>query len=647
MRVFHKLASSSLVFSLLVAAIGQFAAIHSQRTLREAVRAGSATVAAETMDKIDRCIQRRIEDLQVYARVQRLQEALAESNERFDRMADPLAHIHKLDEKWMASPEHVLSPWMHALLDARLSELLRKEVEIEDFYRRQYGYTLFGEVFVTNKYGANVAQTGWTSDYDQADEAWWHHAKDRGTYIGDIDYDASARILSLELAVAVTDAQGAFAGVLKAVWNVEEIFGIIANVKDASEHRSTTLDLLSDGGQVLYHVGPLVLAGDGTTAFVVSAPSQGYRDFEGLPWTLRMGYDPEEIFAPVAELRRVLLALSVGVAAAALLGGLLLARHIARPIVALTEVAKVVSQDKDYSVRAAPVSHGEMHTLVDAFNTMLGRIQQHNQALIATNVRLSAEVTQRKRVEHEQKLLLDQLEARNQELKDFAYVVSHDLKAPLRGITVLAEWLEEDYRDKLGDDGAEQVRLLHSRATRMHGLIDGILQYSRIGRMEDDAEPIDLNELVAEIIDAVAPPEHIKIVVQDALPTILSGRVRMTQVFQNLISNAIKYMDKPEGRVEIGCAEEAGELTFHVSDNGPGIDVRQFENIFRMFHTLAPHDTNESTGIGLALVKKIVECYGGGIWVASEIGKGSTFFFTIPKEVPETCHEKLQTHVVD
>lgn len=179
----------------------------------------------------------------------------------------------------------------------------------------------------------------------------------------------------------------------------------------------------------------------------------------------------------------------------------------------------------------------------------------------------------------------------------------------------------------------------------MHGLIDGILQYSRIGRIEDHAEPVDLNELVIEIIDAVAPPEHIKIAVQDALPTIVSSRTRMTQVFQNLISNAIKYMDKPEGRVEVGCAEEAEELTFHVSDNGPGIDVRQFENIFRIFHTLAPHDAGEGTGIGLALVKKIVEYFGGRAWVASEIGKGSTFFFTIPKEIPESRHEKLQTHV--
>jgi len=658
MRVFHKLVISSLVFSLLVAAIGQFAAVHSQRTLREAVRAGWEAVAAETMDKIDRCIQRRIEDLQVYARVQRLQEALAESNERFDRMADPLGHIHELDEKWMASPEHVLSPWMHALLDAGLSETLRKEVEIEDFYRRQYGYTLFGEVFVTNKHGANVAQTGWTSDYYQADEAWWHRARERGTYVGDIAYDESARILSLELAVAVTDARGDFAGVLKAVWNVKEIFGILARVRDASEHRSTTLDLLSDDGQVLHHVGPLAMSEgsgitkegivripDGTRAFVVHAPSRGYRDFEGLPWTLRMGYDAAEILAPAAGLQTVLLAFSAVVAAAALLGGLLLARHIARPIVALTETAKAVSQHEDYSVRAAPVSHGEMRTLVDAFNTMLGRIQQHERALIAGNEQLIAEVAERKRAEHEQKLLLDQLEARNQELKDFAYVVSHDLKAPLRGITVLAEWLDADYRDKLGDDGAEQLRLLHSRATRMHGLIDGILQYSRIGRIEDHAEPVDLNELVIEIIDAVAPPEHIKIAVQDALPTIVSSRTRMTQVFQNLISNAIKYMDKPEGRVEVGCAEEAEELTFHVSDNGPGIDVRQFENIFRIFHTLAPHDAGEGTGIGLALVKKIVEYFGGRAWVASEIGKGSTFFFTIPKEIPESRHEKLQTHV--
>jgi two-component system sensor kinase FixL len=225
-----------------------------------------------------------------------------------------------------------------------------------------------------------------------------------------------------------------------------------------------------------------------------------------------------------------------------------------------------------------------------------------------------------------------ELEAANKELKDFAYVVSHDLKAPLRGISRLAQWLVADYTDAFNKQGKEMIDLLVGRVKRMDSLIDGILHYSRVGRLIGRDEQIDLNTLVKDVIDMLAPLEHIHISFENELPVIIGDKIRIAEVFQNLLSNAIEFMDKSDGKITIGCVDRGSYWKFSIADNGPGIDKRYYEKIFQVFQTLAPRDKHESTGIGLALVKKIVELYGGKIWVESTAGEGSVFFFTLPKK---------------
>lgn len=258
------------------------------------------------------------------------------------------------------------------------------------------------------------------------------------------------------------------------------------------------------------------------------------------------------------------------------------------------------------------------------------------------------DITASKMAEQRQNQLLEQLEKVNQELKDFAYIVSHDLKAPLRGIKTLAGWMLSDYADKLDEEGREQLKLLSSRVDRMQGLIEGILQYSRIGRMEEEERlEVDLNKLMADIIDMLAPPENITITVENELPVIECEQTRITQVFQNLISNAIKYVDKPEGLIKVGCIEESGYWKFNISDNGPGIEKKYFDKIFQIFQTLSPRDEYESTGIGLTVIKKIIEMYGGRIWVESKIGEGSTFYLTLPIKEKVVNHDQIQSNIVN
>ena len=243
------------------------------------------------------------------------------------------------------------------------------------------------------------------------------------------------------------------------------------------------------------------------------------------------------------------------------------------------------------------------------------------------------DITGRKQIEERQAELLQEVENVNHKLNDFAYIVSHELKAPLRGIRTLVEWIATDYADKLDEKGKEQMNLLSDQVVRMHNLIDGILHYSRVEHIRGEQTRVDLNKVVQNVIEMLKPPENVVIEVENELPTVLCEQTRIMQVFQNLLSNAVKYMDKPQGQIKIGCIEENGFWKFSVADNGSGIEEKDFERIFQIFQTLPAHGKLEGTGIGLSLVKKIVETYGGRVWVESEPASGSTFFFTFPRSL--------------
>jgi two-component system, chemotaxis family, sensor kinase Cph1 len=236
----------------------------------------------------------------------------------------------------------------------------------------------------------------------------------------------------------------------------------------------------------------------------------------------------------------------------------------------------------------------------------------------------------------------EELRRTNRELDEFAYIVSHDLKAPLRGISSLTTWIEEDLKDAQGET-RENLHLLMNRTQRMERLIEGILRYTRAGRENVHLEPLNTEQVLQEVIASLPDHPGIEIRIEGELPPVRYDSTMLQQVFQNLISNSLKYMGKPEGQITVSGKDAGSEWQFSVADTGVGIDPEHHERIFRIFQSLQARDELESTGLGLAIVKKIVETFGGRVWLESKPGAGTTFFFTVPKQQTIAQSEPLRT----
>lgn len=218
----------------------------------------------------------------------------------------------------------------------------------------------------------------------------------------------------------------------------------------------------------------------------------------------------------------------------------------------------------------------------------------------------------------------------NGQLDQFAYIVSHDLKAPLRGIASLATWLAEDEKG-LSAEGRERLALLDERVRRMDRLIDGILTYARVGRFDENRTTVELGAVVDEVIRSLKVPEGIEVKVHGPLPSVRYVEVHLQQVVQNLLTNALRHLGRPRGLVEISAIDKHDTVEVSVKDDGVGVAKEDHERIFLLFQSQGDGTRASSTGIGLAIVKQIVEKHGGRVGIDSRPGAGSRFWFTIPR----------------
>lgn len=244
------------------------------------------------------------------------------------------------------------------------------------------------------------------------------------------------------------------------------------------------------------------------------------------------------------------------------------------------------------------------------------------------------------------KKTFNELTKKNNELDQFAYVVSHDLKTPLRGINNIVSWLEEDHEEQISPEIKQNLDLITSRTARLENMINGLLEYAKVGKIQKGMETVDLLRLVHEIIDLVVPKDY-SVQIDGVMPFIETEKLHIEQVFSNLITNAVKYNRNENPKIIIKARELKDSYEFTVTDNGIGIQKEYFDKIFIIFHTLQEKDAFESTGVGLAIVKKIIDDYKGTIRVESEVGKGSSFIFTWPKYLLQTKNEKNENDIID
>ncbi len=366
-----------------------------------------------------------------------------------------------------------------------------------------------------------------------------------------------------------------------------------------------------------------------------------------MSWCLCVEIDEKEALVSLATVRLFFIIVFFALLAAVLIVSRFLSSIISAPIYNLRKGAEIIGTG-DLEYKVATKAQDEIGELSRAFDKMTRNLNESTTSID----KLNKEIAERKRAEQgvetcneNLKAAVGELNAANRDLTDFAHATAHDLKAPLRAIGSLAGMISEDCGDELDEQSREKLDMLVGRVGRMSKLIDGILQYSELGRAVKKKQ-VNLNEVLQEAIDEVAPPENIEISIENELPVVMCERTRMIQVFQNLLSNAVKYMDKPQGQIKIACVEENGFWKFSVADNGPGIEEKYFGTIFQIFQTLAGRDEVEATGIGLSLVRKIVEIYDGKVWLKSKPGQGSTFFFTLPKQKTAVKNAELQVNTV-
>ena len=421
MKIIYKMLIGYLSIAVLIWVVGLYAIKKGQDSLQESIGKSSFALAEELIEEVDRGIYKNIELFQAYSRDIMLQNAIIKSNIEFMKLDDIDGFINKKDKEWVSTPKGTITPFMQELINNTVSEELNEKIE---FYEEKYGYTVFGEVFVTNKFGVNIAQTGGTSDYRQDDEGWWKKAKEDELYVEDVEYDESAEIHSIDFGIRIDDENGNFLGVMKVVCNIKGVFNTLTEHSKSNAlhpHLKADFEMINQDGKVLYsteghdlysnvsdkvfehlvafrkeHNNKYFIETEhAEEALYAYANSKGYKDYKGLGWVLVLEHHSEEVFAPVKKLRKAMLIILFAVSIPAVLTGVYISFSIGRPLRRLRDATNSVGGG-ELDTRISIRSKDEIGELAKSFNDMTANLE----STTVSRDDLLKEIAERKRVEN-------------------------------------------------------------------------------------------------------------------------------------------------------------------------------------------------------------------------------------------------------
>ena len=609
-----------LGIALLIAVHGHISYSDSERYLEKSISENLETLTIQTIDNIESRVDNKIEYFQSYVVEQSIIEFISESNQKFEKLASIENYIIEKDGEWISAFSDEITPFMQNIFENDVSKIL---ITKQDFFKTKYEYPVFGELFITNAYGANIAQTGKTSDYKQNDELWWIDAKENGLYIGNVDFDDSSDIFSKDIAIRIDDEDGKFLGVMKIVYNIQDMIRVIEDFKqpEFSAQTMMKITLLEKDGKVIYsnmdynifekiseewlsemafQSGTFVLQKDDSQKLLAYASTQKHLSHDhihDIGFIFIIEDDVNQILEPVIQLRNFSMTVAAIIAGISIVIGMYVSYSISNPISKLIDVTKEIAKG-NLKTRVATSGSDEISQLGKDIDYMAQELSKQQENLVKSE-RLST---------------IGQLASR----------LAHDLRNPLSVIEISLENLRLAY-GQTKETKSSFVRM-EKAMNRITHQIETVLDFVRIAspKLEDHSTI----KILESAISMLKIPDTIKLNMPSEDRTISCDEKQCEIVFYNLIQNSIQAMGNQSGEITIRIIEQEKDTLVEFEDTGPGIPENILKDIFEPLFTTK----QTGTGLGLASCKNIVENFGGEITVRTNPTIFTIYFQNIIKK---------------